>query len=125
MAVNIRRGNTEPHRQRAMAVSHPTTPASGDPVRFGEYVGTAQTDEDADGNTTVLFACHEAEFSVKGINAGGNVAVALFDDLYYTDADTPPISKKATGRYVGIALETITSGATATIRVLVRGFGGQ
>jgi hypothetical protein len=34
-----------------------------------------------------------------------------------TDADTPVLNKKTTGRFVGHALETVTSGATATIQV--------
>ena len=66
--------------------------------------------------------------SVKGVDGGGNSAVAVGDRLYYTDADTPPISKKATGRPVGFAVETetspgtVSSGATTTIPVLLATF---
>lgn len=102
--------------QLSVVVTHPATPKSGDPVRYGEIAGVALTDERADGTTTVKFD-GVAEISVKGINAGGNVAVAAGDKLYYTDADTPPVSKKATGVYIGTALAAVTSGATATIRV--------
>jgi predicted RecA/RadA family phage recombinase len=106
----------------SVTCSHPATPVSGDPVRYGELVGVAQTAEQADGMTSVTFSGVHL-LSVKGIDAGGNSAVAVGDRLYYTDADTPPISKKATGRFVGHAVETpnsagtVTGGATAAIGV--------
>lgn len=104
-----------------VACSHPTTPASGDPCRFGELVGVAVADEDADGNTAVMTE-GIFDLSVKGIDGSGNSAVAVGDKLYYTDADSPPISKKATGRPVGFAMEAVSSGATATINVLLKTF---
>lgn len=112
----------DPGDQLSVTCSHPTTPASGDPVRYGELVGVAMTAERADGTTSVTFRGVHL-LSVKGIDAGGNSAVAVGDKLYYTDADTPPISKKATGRLVGNAVEsksspgTVGSGSTATIPV--------
>jgi predicted RecA/RadA family phage recombinase len=106
----------------AVTCSHPTTPASGDPVRYGEIVGVAKAAEGADGKTSTTFkGVHW--LSVKGIDGSGNVAVAAGDKLYYTDADTPVLSKKATGRFAGFAWEsasnpgTVGSGATATIPV--------
>lgn len=111
----------------SLTCSHPTTPASGDPVRYGEIVGVAQTAEQADGKTSVTFKGVHL-LSVKGIDGSGNSAVAVGDRLYYTDADTPPISKKATGRPVGFAVATETnagtvgSSATATIPVLLERF---
>ncbi len=106
----------------ALTCSRPTTPASGDPVRYGELVGVAMTAEGTDGKTSVtLKGVHL--LSVKGIDGSGNSAVAVGDKLYYTDADTPPISKKATGRFVGFAVEagsnagTVGSSLTATIPV--------
>ncbi len=106
----------------AVTCSHPATPVSGDPVRYGELVGVAITNEHTDGKTSVTFR-GVYTLPVKGIDGGGNSAVAPGDKLYYTDADTPPISKKATGRFVGHAVESpsstgaVASGATTTIPV--------
>ena len=98
--------------------SHPTTPASGDPVRYGEMTGVALVNEDANGYTQVDFTQNRVwDLSVKAIDGGGNSAVALGDKLYYVDADTPVLSKKTTGRFFGYALEAITAGSTDTILV--------
>lgn len=106
----------------ALACSHPATPSSGDPVRVGEMTGIALTDEGDGGNaatdTTVLLGGFVAAFSVKGVDGAGNSAVAVGDKLYYVDADTPPISKKNTGRFFGYAAEAVASGATGTIDVI-------
>jgi predicted RecA/RadA family phage recombinase len=101
-----------------VACSDPATPASGDPVRYGERPGVCLVTEDAAGLATVQF---EGEFnlSVKGVDGGGNSAVAEGDILYYVDADTPKISKKATGHRFGYAAGAVTSGATATIPVIL------
>ncbi len=114
MARNITR---EIGNQLAVTVSHPTTPTSGSPVRWGAKAGVALTDKDAVTlKTTVKFdGC--ATISVKGIDGSGNSAVALGDALYYTDADTPPVSKKATGTYIGNAMGTVASAGTAIIEV--------
>ncbi|GAA4439422.1 hypothetical protein GCM10023170_010990 [Phytohabitans houttuyneae] len=107
--------------QLDIVVSHPAAPESGQPVRWGELVGVALADEDtATGKTPVKFN-GTAELSVKGVNGGGNSAVADGDQLFYVDADTPPISKKNTGRLVGQAMATVGSGATATILVRLNG----
>lgn len=106
--------------QLSVVCSHPATPASGDPVRYGDICGVALTAERADGTTSVKFN-GVADVPVKGINAGGNVAVAAGDSIFYTDADTPVLSKKATGKLFGVALEAVTSGATDTIRVRLAG----
>jgi len=102
----------------SLAVTHPTTPTSGAPVRAGFLTGVAQTAEDAAGDTTVAIGLRVDDLSVKAVNDSGNSAVAKFDALFYTDADTPPLSKKSSGYFYGYALETVTSGATSTIRVL-------
>lgn len=118
---------------QSVTCSDPATPASGDPVRYGSLVGVALTAEDADGKTTVAFDGVWL-LSVAAVNAGGNSAVAVGDRLYYVDADTPKISKKVAGYFVGEAVEavvsggtsyagTITSGATATIPVRLSGAG--
>lgn len=111
----------------SLVCSHPTTPASGGPVRYGEMVGVAQTAEQADGKTSVTFKGVHL-LSVKGIDQSGNSAVAVGDKLFYTDADDPPISKKNTGRPVGFAVATethagtVASAATTTIPVRLATF---
>lgn len=119
MADNVK---YKPGWQLSVACSHPATPASGDPVRYGEMTGIALTDEGDGGNestnTTVDFGPFVAEFSVKGVDGSGNSAVAVGDKLYYTDADTPVLNKKNTGRFFGYALGAVSSGATAAIPVL-------
>lgn len=105
--------------QFAAVCSAPTTPASGDPVLVGQIPGVALIDEEADGTTTIQ-TDGVFELSVKGENASGNNAVAVGDILYYEAGQTPPINKDATnGVRFGYALEAVTSGATATIRVKI------
>ena len=91
---------------------------SGDPVVVGQIPGVALIDTNADGNVTVktdgVFA-----LSVKGVDGGGNSAVAVGDILYYVNADTPKLSKKNTGVRFGYALEAVASGATKTINVKI------
>lgn len=117
----------------SVTCSHPTTPASGDPVRYGDLVGVALLAEDAAGLTTVAFDGTWL-LSVKGVNGAGNSAVAVGDALYYVDADTPVLSKKKTGYLAGNAAEavvsggttyagTVGSGLTATIPVRLSGTG--
>jgi hypothetical protein len=112
----------DPGYQLSVVVSDPATPASGDPVRFGQLTGIALVDEGDGGNesteTTVNFGPYVAEHSVKAVDGSGNSAVAKGDSLWYVDADSPKLSKKATGYFYGFALEAITSGETATIQVM-------
>lgn len=117
MATNIVR---ELGNQLAVTVSHPTTPASGGPVRWGVKAGVALIAEDTDGKTVVKFD-GTANLSVKGIDGSGNSAVAEGDALYYVDADTPPVSKKATGVLIGHAMAAVASAGTATIEVRLAG----
>lgn len=102
--------------------SDPATPASGDPVRYGLLTGVALVAESAGGNatgeTTVDFGPREWNLSVKAVNDSGNSAVAKGDAIFYVDADTPKLSKKSSGYFFGIASEAITSGSTATIKVM-------
>lgn len=91
---------------------------SGDPTVIGQIPGVAQTDRDSDGNAT-LDTAGTYNLSVKGIDGGGNVAVAPGDILYHTQADTPKVSKKATGVRFGYALAAVVSGATTTIEVKI------
>lgn len=102
--------------------TQPATPVSGDPVLWGDRPGVALVNEGSGGNltgyTTVDFK-GSYMLSVKGINGAGNSAVADGDAIYYTAGDTPPLSKKATGVRFGTAHGAVTSGATATIEVVV------
>lgn len=102
----------------SVVCTDPATPASNDPVIFGDQPGIALTDERPDGTTTVRRKC-VAEVSVKAVNGSGNSAVAVNDAIFYVSGDTPKLSKKTTGVRFGTALEAIASGSTATIRVLV------
>ena len=118
MATNI---IYEPGWKLSVACTDPATPSSGDPVRYGERTGLALTDEsdggNDSGNTTVNFGPFVADLSVKGVDGSGNSAVAVGDMIFYVDADTPKLSKKASGYFFGFAMETVSSGSTATIQV--------
>lgn len=112
----------------SVVCTNPALPLSGQPVRVGTLTGVAQTDEatgtgvnqgggNPTGSTSVEFGPHIWNLSVQGVNAGGNSAVAYGDTLYYID-DSATLSKVATaGIKFGIALGTVTSGATAVIPV--------
>lgn len=99
--------------------SEPTTPASGDPVLVGQIPGVALTNEQTDGTTTIQ-TDGVFELSVKG-ETTTSAAVAVGDILYYDSAATPhKLNKDSTnGVRYGYALEAVSSGATATIRVKV------
>ena len=103
--------------------SDPATPASGDPVLIGTIPGVAVTDEGDGGNAaTETTVCTKGIFdlSVKGVNAGGNAAVTVGAKVYYDTATTPKLGINASKVPFGYALEAIDSGATATIKVLVK-----
>jgi predicted RecA/RadA family phage recombinase len=109
-------------RKMSVTCSHPAAPSSGQPVRYGELTGVALTDERTAGDTTVDFGPGVYNLSVKGVNDGGNSAVAEGDKLFYVDADINDgsgfLSKKTSGRFFGFALAAVNAGATATIAVL-------
>ena len=103
-------------------VTDPATPKSGDPVRVGEIPGVAITDESGGGNAsgeTTIQTEGVFNLSVKGIDGSGSSAVAAGDKIYYVDADTPKLSKRATGHLFGKALSGVTGNATATIPVML------
>lgn len=119
MSTNMTREDTD---RMSVVVTHPAVPVSGDPVRVGLRTGVALTNEGAQGNdstkTSVDFGAREWRLSVRGVDDGGNSAVAVNDALFYTDGDTPPLSKKASGYFFGYAQEAVSSGATTTIKVI-------
>lgn len=92
--------------------------AANDPVVAGQIPGVALNATDGNGKVTMktdgVFT-----LSVKGIDGGGNSAVAVGDIIYYVNADTPKLSKKNTGVRFGYALETVGSSSTATVRVKI------
>lgn len=124
MAKNMRRAYDSKKTFTGVATD-PATPASGDPALVGQIPCVALTTESTTGLDSTGNASGEATFaidgtwllSVKGIDGVGNSAVAIGDILYYVAADTPKLSKKATGVRYGYARGTVGSGATATIEV--------
>lgn len=102
----------------SVVATDPATPASGDPVLVGQLPGVATVDEGEGGNVSIDTA-GVYNLSVKGVDGSGNAAVSAGDILYYVTADTPKLSKKATGVRFGYALEAVGSSQTATIAVKV------
>lgn len=119
MAQNLKRRDGY---HLSVEVTHPTTPASGDPVRFGQLTGVAMLDEGGGGNpsgyTSVDFGPTVYDLSVKAVDGSGNSAVAAGDAIFYVDGDTPKLSKKSSGYFFGFALEAIDAGETDTIQVV-------
>lgn len=110
----------------SVVVTHPASPVTGNPVRYGVLVGVALTDEGEGGNaateTTVDFGRKVWDLPVDD-NAGTGIAVGA--KLYYHDTGTgsPATSinnsSASADAEVGIALEAITANGTDTINVLV------
>lgn len=107
--------------------TQPATPASGDPVLFGDRAGVAETAERSDGRTTVVFEC-VAELTVNGVDGSGNSAVKAGDVVYYVAGDTIKLSKKNTGVRFGVVqskpgdtagANLIAGGSNAVVRVYV------
>jgi hypothetical protein len=77
---------------------------SGAPCRIGDLPGVALVDLDTYSGTTVDFEGVYA-LNVAGLDDNGNSAVAVGDSIFYVDADTPKLSKKAAaGRFFGTAV---------------------
>lgn len=108
------------HGDRMQVVcTAPATPVSGDPVMYGQRPGVCEVSEGSDGLASVKFS-GVFNLSVKGEQAAGNVAVAEGDILYYEAGQTPPLNRDATnGIRYGYAGGAVTSGATATIPVII------
>lgn len=94
--------------------------AAGSPVIAGEISGVAAKLLEANVAGPV-FVKGQFTLSVKGVDGSGNSAVVVGDKLYYTEADTPKISKKTTGTFFGYATKAVNSGATdAAATVLLK-----
>lgn len=104
----------------------PSTVDAGEPIMVGNAIaGVAQTSYNSADGKAVIDTEGVFDLSVKGVNDAGNVAVAIGDRLYYTSTDTPVLSKKVSGKFFGIALETVDSGSTSTINVKIGGQSGM
>lgn len=108
-----------------VVITHPATPASGDPVRFGVLCGVAIEDEGAGGagatETVTDFTMSEWELRVDDNEASG---IAPGDKIYYHDTPTgspttslnnSPTSADAE---FGIATGTIAANGTELINVM-------
>ncbi len=116
MAKNIR---FRPGDAISVVATDPAIPASGDPIMVGQIPGVALKNELADGTCSAILEC-VADLSVKGVITGpANQAIAAGDLLYYTAGHTPKLDKDVGGIRYGYALDAVTSGSTATIRVKV------
>lgn len=96
-----------------------TSQAAGTHIQFGSLNGVLLTDADANDDAWVDFpGDHIAyDLSVTGADDMGNAAVAV-GAVIYNDGGTLNVDA-ANGVEFGIALEAVTSGATATIGVMV------
>jgi predicted RecA/RadA family phage recombinase len=127
-------------KNRVFAQSHQTLPLekaiaqtaartsngalSGDPVRIGQIPGVALIDADSSQRTVVqkdgVFTLLVAGIDSSGVSAAdANVAVNGGDALYFDEAKTPPLSKRAGGVFFGYALgdsgvQVVASGGLTT-----------
>jgi len=99
----------------------PTGTSSGDPLVIGGIPVVAL--EDAGNVTAGEATCSRIgsfNLSVAAVDDSGNTVVDKYDTLYYDAAQTPVISKRASGVPFGKANAAIaTVGATATIEVIL------
>jgi predicted RecA/RadA family phage recombinase len=121
--------------ERAQAISYPApaTVVSGDPVLVGKLAGVAKTSYRSD--TTEASIDHEGAYflsvtAVTTISPAAGSAIKPGDAIYAdggtTDATTNfttgfTLDKNSSGVFFGNALDAVTSGATATIRVRLDG----
>lgn len=113
----------DPGLKLSVAVTQPSSPLSGAPVRWFTMTGVALTDKGAggnsSGNTTVDFGYGSWNLSVFD-GVGGGIAVG--DSVYFADT---PVGSPATNltnvatsnTFFGIAKAVVTAAATTTIEV--------
>jgi predicted RecA/RadA family phage recombinase len=114
----------KPGYRRALVVSSPATPASGDPVRFGKLTGVAMLDEGDGGagaTETVVDTGPGIYDLVVDDNLGTGIAVG--DLIYFHDAGTGTgavhLNNDPSGAdaFFGFAEETVSANATTLIQV--------
>lgn len=108
----------------SIVCTHPTTPTTGLPVRYGKLTGVALTDESEGGNasgyTSVDFGPSVWDVVVDD-NEGTGIAVG--DAIFYHDTGTgtPTTSLNnssgSADAFFGFALETVGANATTLINV--------
>lgn len=91
----------------------------GDPVVVGQIVGVANFDALQATDNVVISTKGVFNLNVVGVNAGGNVAVAVGDQLFI-DPTTAQIDKKVANVPFGLALGAVNSGATTKIPVKLK-----
>jgi hypothetical protein len=99
-----------------------TGEVSGNPVLVGAaLVGIVEENADATTGAAILNVASDRVFTVtvKAIDGSGNSAVAVGDKIFIIMADTPHLSKKATGVLFGIAVTTLASGTTGPVDVML------
>lgn len=95
---------------------------SEQPFVVGELSGVAQIDAAATTSEVPGAVTGVWNLECVGKNDAGNVAIAKGDKIYY-DPAVPELNKdNVNGSPFGIALGAVTSGATATIPVLLARF---
>jgi predicted RecA/RadA family phage recombinase len=93
---------------------------SGDPVSVGNALrGVALMDYDSSDGKASVETNGVYDLSVQAVDDAGNSTVAIGDRLYFSGSSSPYLSKKKSGKFFGIAIESVTAGQTATINVLV------
>lgn len=102
---------------------------SGDPMVIGGYLPCVLlTDADSDDSDKATVATEGIfDLEVQAVDNDGSSAVAIGDAIYYDSGDDPVLTKKSDGEFFGIAVETVGSGSTGTINVMLRpkaGVGG-
>ncbi len=102
---------------------------SGDPMVIGSYLPCVLlTDADTDNSNKATVAPEGVwKLSVEAKDDSGSNAVSAGDAIYYNSTDDPVLTKKSSGEFFGIALESIGGGSTDTINVMIRpkaGVGG-
>jgi len=119
-------GNLIKKEGRYLNLAVPAGIVSGGAVEVGAGLsGVALTTRSSSGYSAVDVGMAVYDLSVKGINDGGNSAVAVGDQIFINMDDTPVLSKKQTGEFFGFALEIVESAATTTINVLHIPKGGN
>jgi predicted RecA/RadA family phage recombinase len=108
---------------RSVTVTHPATPASGDPVLWNSITGVAITDE-GDGqndatDTTVLFGDYVATVRVipySGPNDGRVQTTVVAGDAIYYDStqsatESSALNLNTDGVFFGYAVSSVASAA--------------